>query len=96
MKKAKLVVHPNYAKAISIERNTDKSKIIYKNIEEALRSKNSYIIKVGCDPREVPDLLKGYDFVEVYGALHGYCLTATDLKLTLMNIDHNYSKNGYF
>jgi len=93
---ANLIVHPNYAKRISSEINTQKSERIMNNIKKAISSPNSYIIKDGIDPRKIPDILKKYDKIKLYGAMHGYCLTATGISLTIKGINHTYAQEGYF
>jgi len=96
MKLAKLIVHPENAKTIAQERDSKESLEILQNIEKASLGDDSYIIFDKQDPRKLPKELKRYDAVEIYGARHGFCLTSTDITLTMKGIPHFYASKGYF
>ena len=93
---AKLVVHPRCAKLITYERNTENSIRILKNIENVVDSEDCFVIPDEQDPRKTPGELKEYNKVEVYGAMHGYCLTAVDTTLTIKGIKHYFADQGCF
>ena len=96
MKVAKLVVHPYAARQIALSRGGDSSRAVLENIESAIGCDNSFIVLDGVDPRKLSDRLKEYDYVEIYGARHGFCLTVADICLTLIGIEHGYAPNGFF
>ena len=93
---AKLVVHPRWAKMIAYERNTEESLRVLNNIEKTIEEEDCFVIPDDKDPRRIPRELKEYDKVEVYGAMHGYCLTAVDATLTIKGIKHYFSDDGCF
>ena len=96
MKIAKLVVHPGSAKQIALEKNSRESLKILENIEKIIDEKETYIIPDEQDPRIIPKCIRNYDLVELYGARHGFCLTATNITLTMAGITSFYSPKGYF
>ena len=93
---AKLIVHPRWVKLIAYEKNTEESLKVLRNIEKTIEEEDCFVIPDNQDPREIPSKLKEYDNVKVYGAMHGYCLTAVDATLTLEGINHYFAKNGCF
>ena len=95
-KLAKLVIHPRSAEQIAHRKNTNKSLRILKNIKNIIEEEDCFIIPDNQDPRDLPEKLKEYNLVEIYGAMHGYCLTAVDATLTIKGIKHYFSDNGCF
>ena len=93
---AKLVIHPRCAKQIAHHRNTEESFRVLKNIENTIEEEESFVILDEQDPRKIPAELREYDIVEVYGAMHGYCLTAVDATLTIKRIKHYFADGGCF